>query len=526
MRRCLVVTLLLLCGISPAFPDVVLLRDGQKLQGKVVAETYESITLKMKYGTVELYKSQVAKVQKKPLPAEVYRKKSAALAPGDAEAHYRLALWCREQELVEEYAAQLEQAIKTDPEHAAARKALGYVRREGVWVRQRVHLEPPSPTVSQALEIIAAALAAKPPSRDILVKELRNFDAMTKADFRQCARQIKRWRHFEPLPAGRKTMKFEESGLSCTVVVPEGYDGAKPVPVVLSLHGSARSSRDLTRAWSASRAAQKMKKECILVVPRSPSSRWWEPRLREKLDSLVDEIKETFNVDTSRFYLSGFENGAHGAFYYGLRRPDTFGAISPDSGLPLSTAADKVDYDSLANARNLPVFVVSAKEDPIAPGPRVAVVVRKLRSYGCTEVVHKEFPGPHKAHVFEAWGDAYDWFTSYTRNPYPGRVQIYFDGTGPRRAYWLELVGPEPGAKASAEIKGDRIEIKAKDTQKVVLYLSDELLDLDKRVTVRLNNKRVLRDWVERSAATALETCLKRNDRNFTYAAKLVFELK
>jgi len=70
-----------------------------------------------------------------------YASRAAALAQDDAEGHYRLALWCGDQRL-EAYALRHYRAVVTlDPDHRAARRALGFERVAGRWVKGREAME-------------------------------------------------------------------------------------------------------------------------------------------------------------------------------------------------------------------------------------------------------------------------------------------------------------------------------------------------------------------------------------------------
>ncbi|MHC4971459.1 MAG: HEAT repeat domain-containing protein [Planctomycetota bacterium] len=61
--------------------------------------------------------------------------KRATAAKQDADAHYRLALWCQEHGLAA-YALRHQRAVVTlRPDHRAARRALGYEHVRGRWVR-------------------------------------------------------------------------------------------------------------------------------------------------------------------------------------------------------------------------------------------------------------------------------------------------------------------------------------------------------------------------------------------------------
>lgn len=52
------------------------------------------------------------------------------------DAQWQLAEWCRENRLLTQRQAHLERVIELDPEHAAARRALGFQKHSGRWVTQ------------------------------------------------------------------------------------------------------------------------------------------------------------------------------------------------------------------------------------------------------------------------------------------------------------------------------------------------------------------------------------------------------
>ena len=61
-----------------------------------------------------------------------YLEKSVAAAT--AADRYALGLWCKEKNLLPESAAQFREAVRLDPDHAAAREALGDRKADGKWV--------------------------------------------------------------------------------------------------------------------------------------------------------------------------------------------------------------------------------------------------------------------------------------------------------------------------------------------------------------------------------------------------------
>ncbi len=63
-----------------------------------------------------------------------YTRRTSALKVGDAAGRWQLAQWCRTQGLTAEWQQLLDAIIVIDPDHAAARKALGFEKIAGKWL--------------------------------------------------------------------------------------------------------------------------------------------------------------------------------------------------------------------------------------------------------------------------------------------------------------------------------------------------------------------------------------------------------
>jgi hypothetical protein len=138
----------LLLAASSARGDEILLKNGRSLVGKVTeggdTVTYERAGLRM-----EIRRDEVKEIKRTPTPREEYAKRREALeAPpagsGDggrvsaasralAEDHHRLGLWCEQKGLKDEARAEQEEAVRLDPDHAGARRSLGYMDVDGKW---------------------------------------------------------------------------------------------------------------------------------------------------------------------------------------------------------------------------------------------------------------------------------------------------------------------------------------------------------------------------------------------------------
>jgi tetratricopeptide (TPR) repeat protein len=82
--------------------------------------------------TLHLPKDQVVEYTRQSSAIDEYRSLAPTVAD-NAAAQWKLAEWCRAQGLVEERMRHLTRVIELEPDHIAARRALGYVQLDGEW---------------------------------------------------------------------------------------------------------------------------------------------------------------------------------------------------------------------------------------------------------------------------------------------------------------------------------------------------------------------------------------------------------
>ncbi|MBI3097350.1 MAG: HEAT repeat domain-containing protein [Planctomycetes bacterium] len=134
--RALLLPALLLLTLATASADVVWLKDGSRREGRVVDQG-PSIRVITPHGSISIEKSQIDHIDAGPSPWDSYAEKAAALLPEDADGHFALAEWCGEHRMPIERQRELEAAVLANPDHAAARKALGFVLQDGRWMTER-----------------------------------------------------------------------------------------------------------------------------------------------------------------------------------------------------------------------------------------------------------------------------------------------------------------------------------------------------------------------------------------------------
>jgi hypothetical protein len=116
---------------SSALADEVVLRNGAVFTG-VVREEGERVVVQMDFGSMTFKKIDVRSIVRSDDPLKEFDQKLQA-AQG-AQGHYEVAMWARDRGLTAKSNDVLRKAISLDPDHAEARKALGYEKVEGKWL--------------------------------------------------------------------------------------------------------------------------------------------------------------------------------------------------------------------------------------------------------------------------------------------------------------------------------------------------------------------------------------------------------
>lgn len=113
--------------------DVVLLKDGRRIEGTVLEETPERVVIQTADGRLTFPRAQVSRVEREPTPAQQFEARWKACR--GAEAFYALGLWAQERQLPAEARRAMLRARRLDRRHEGAHRWLGYVLHEGRWMK-------------------------------------------------------------------------------------------------------------------------------------------------------------------------------------------------------------------------------------------------------------------------------------------------------------------------------------------------------------------------------------------------------
>ena len=116
---------------------------------------------------------------------------------------------------------------------------------------------------------------------------------------------------------------------------------------------------------------------------------------------------------------------------------------------------------------------------------------------------------------------------AFTRQTWPKKIVWHQDDVTHDRFYWLALPPgtARKGQDITAEIKGQTIHITTpKDLNSIILRLSDDLLDLNAPLTVRVNDQERFAGRIDRTAPAILASLRQRFDPTSAAFAELTLK--
>ena len=163
--------------------------------------------------------------------------------------------------------------------------------------------------------------------------------------------------------------------------VPSAASSARPLPLIVMLHGCTQDADDFARGTRMNECAERH--GCYVLYPIQDGAanpqrcwRWFDPA-HQRRDSgepsivagMVRQVAGEHDVDPDRVYAAGLSAGAAMAMVLGDTHPDVFAAVAVHSGLPLDVAGDVPSAFAAMAGRSQPRTATrtGAKSRPI-PG--------------------------------------------------------------------------------------------------------------------------------------------------------------
>ena len=205
------------------------------------------------------------------------------------------------------------------------------------------------------------------------------------------------------------------------VYIPKSYDGSKPAPLVLALHGLGANEDSWMDAYQGQLPALAEKYGYIAVAPlgyrvdgfygfsygNDAASRRKQELSEQDVMQVLARVRKDYKVDGSRMYLMGHSMGAIGTWFLAAKYPDLWAALGPVAGTGNPQAVERM--------RQIPQFVVHGDADPTVPVSGSRNMVEAMKKLG-VEHVYVEVPGGnHTAIVVPNLSRMFEFFAAHRR---------------------------------------------------------------------------------------------------------------
>lgn len=168
----------------------------------------------------------------------------------------------------------------------------------------------------------------------------------------------------------RRTLEFEKQKRTYLLHIPPGYDGKKPMPLVVAYHGFSMTADMMP--WFTGLTKKADEAGFLLVYPNGTGYlQAWNAGgfpgglSKTKVDDvaftakLLDEVATVVNVDVKRVYATGMSNGGMMCHRLAAELSERFAAVAPVAGT--------LTIDAPAPKRPVPMLYFHGTVDTFVP---------------------------------------------------------------------------------------------------------------------------------------------------------------
>lgn len=325
------------------------------------------------------------------------------------------------------------------------------------------------------------------------------------------------------------------------IQLPPEYDPYRKYPAILAMHAAGSSPEHEITWWAGPwtktgwRAGQAGRQGYIVVAPAWTEEHQTEYQYSARTHAIVlntlRDASRRFSLDTDKVFLAGYSIGGDAAWDIGLAHPDLWAGV-----IPISAVSERYCALYWPNAQRLPFYVVLGELD----SGKLVANARDLDRYMIRgyDVTVAEFLGRGHEHFSDEIQRLFDWMNRRKRDFYPKEFEAVTMRRWDNFFWWLEMKDlpdasmveprdwPPPRAAHPASVRGlitatNGLNVRA-GAAEVVVWISPEMVDIEKRVSIVVNGKRFnsAEPFVRPNIEVMLEDVRTRGDRFHPFWAK------
>jgi poly(3-hydroxybutyrate) depolymerase len=220
------------------------------------------------------------------------------------------------------------------------------------------------------------------------------------------------------------SLPYADEIMPYRVYVPKNYDGRKPFPLIIALHGLGGDQNSFFDHYGKALPALAEARGYIVAAPLGyrPDGFYGmavpgtsaEPSVRRKLELSENDVlhvlarmREDYAVDSKRIYLMGHSMGAIGTWNLGAKYPDFWAALAPFAGFGLP--------GTVSAMRDIPEIVVHGDADPLLPVSFSRAMVAEMKKLGVEHRYIEVAGGDHGNIVEPNFPAVFDFFDAHRK---------------------------------------------------------------------------------------------------------------
>ncbi len=272
--------------------------------------------------------------------------------------------------------------------------------------------------------------------------------------------------------------------------VPSSYDGLRPFPLVIAMHGTGGTENGLFEDKrippnEVKRVAEKY--GVLMVAPLGRGTTEYRGIGENDIFCVLADMQKRYRVDPDRVYLTGQSMGGTGAAYLALHHPDLFAASAP--------LAPAYSFPWLAaNGQHVPTWWIQGAKDADFYLEGVNVGVERMRRLG-QKAQYDLIPNEEHPAGLVRMDAVVGWLIQHRRVAHPRDYVFEIDTPLHGRAYWTDvdkLARPEKMAVVRARAEGNhRASLELENISSLAFFPDAQVFDLAQPIAVSVNGAAV-----------------------------------
>lgn len=290
----------------------------------------------------------------------------------------------------------------------------------------------------------------------------------------------------------------------------------------ISMHGGGNTTPEMNNQQWENQKRLYTPAEGVYIAPRATVddwNMWFRPHVDTLFAQIIQGAVAFHDVNPNKVYLVGYSAGGDGVYRMAPRMADYWAASSMMAGHPGEASA--------VNLRNIGFMVWMGEHDAAYNRNRLAVEYGQMM-----DSLQTSDPNgyAHLTTIVQGCGHwmnradtaAIEWINDFERNPRPELIIWRQEESGLRDCFYNLSVPKEEmarGKEVRISYYKNVISILHNDYQTLYIHLNDQIVDLDREVSILCNSTEIFHGMVARKAEHIDASINKRMDSEYIFSS-------